>query len=59
MDGFYYSVPDKFFALLAVILTWFYNGERGPNKLAIKVAYYVYFPLMLLVLYLIKTYAIA
>ena len=59
VDGFYYSVPDKFFALLAVILTWFYNGERGPNKLAIKVAYYVYLPLMLLVLYLIKTYAIA
>ena len=59
VDGFYYTVPDKFFALLAVILTWFYNGERGPNKLAIKVAYYLYFPLMLLILYMIKTYALA
>ena len=59
VDDYYYSVPDKFFALLAVILTWTYNGERGPNKLAVKVAYYVYFPLMLLILWLIKTYALA
>ena len=58
IDDLYYSVPDKFFALLAVILTWFYNGERGPNKLAIKIIYYAYFPLMLLVLWLIKTYAL-
>ena len=59
VDDIYYSLPDKFFALLAVILTWFYNGERGPNKLAVKIAYYAYFPLMLLVLWLIKTYALA
>ena len=58
VDDIYYSLPDKFFALLAVILTWFYNGERGPNKLWIKVVYYLYFPLMLLVLWLIKTYAL-
>ena len=58
IDDLYYSVPDKFFALLAVILTWFYNGERGPNKLWIKVVYYLYFPLMLLILWLIKTYAL-
>lgn len=58
VDNYYYSLPDKFFALLAVILTWFYNGERGPNKLGIKIAFYAYLPLMLLIMWLIKTYAL-
>ena len=59
VDDLYYSVPDKTFALAAVILTWFYNGKRGPNTLAWKIVFYAFFPVMLLVIYLIKTYLIA
>ena len=57
VDGFYYSFPDKSFAMLGVMVTWLYNGKRGPNNLAVKIFYYAYFPLMLLVIWLIKTYA--
>ena len=57
VDGFYYSFPDKSFAMLGVIITWFYNGRRGPNTVPVKILYYAYFPVMLLVIYLIKTSA--
>ena len=57
VDGFYYSFPDKSFAMLGAVVTWFYNGKRGPNNLAVRIFYYAYFPLMLLVIWLIKTYA--
>lgn len=56
VDGLYYSFPDKSFAMLGAIFTWLYNGKRGPNNLAVKIIYYAYFPLMLLVIWLIKTY---
>ena len=54
INDFYYSIPDKAFCLLGVILTWFYNGKRGPNSLVLKTAYYMYYPVMLLVLCLVK-----
>ena len=54
IDDFYYSIPDKGFMVLGIILTWFYNGKRGPNNIVLKVLYYLYFPLMLLVIYFIK-----
>jgi hypothetical protein len=57
INDFYYSIPDKSFCLLAVILTWFYNGKRGPNSLVLKTAYYLYYPLMLAVLCIIKSAA--
>ena len=57
VDGFYYSFPDKSFAMLGAVVTWFYNGKRGPNNLAVRIFYYAYFPIMLLVIWLIKTYA--
>ena len=47
-----YSVPDKAFTLLAVIVTFFYSGKRGPNSIALKWVFYAFFPVMLLVLWL-------
>ena len=53
IDDLYYSIPDKSFALLAVILVWFYNGKRGPNSIAVKTAFYLFFPVMMLALWAI------
>ena len=55
INDLYYSIPDKGFIVIGVIFTWFYNGKRGPNNIVLKVLYYLYFPLMLLIVYFIKT----
>ena len=55
IDDVYYSVPDKIFVLLAIIVTFFYSGKRGPNSIALKWLYYAFFPLMLLIIYIIKS----
>lgn len=55
INDFYYSIPDKAFALLAVIVTWFYNGKRGPNSLILKWAFYASFPVLMLILWFIKS----
>ena len=39
----------QFFSLAAVILLYFYNGERGNHSL--KWAFYAYYPLHIAVLY--------
>ena len=53
-NDLYYSVPDKTFALLALIPIWFYNGKRGPNTLALKWIYYLFFPVLLGAMLLLK-----
>ena len=55
IDDVYYSVPDKIFVLVAIIVTFFYSGKRGPNSIALKWLYYAFFPLMLLIIYFIKS----
>lgn len=57
----YYGMPvkailkfqmwEQFLSLLALIPIKYYNGEKGKN---IKYAFYVFYPLHLLVIYLIK-----
>ena len=54
INDLYYSIPDKGFMVIGIIFTWFYNGKRGPNNLGLKIFYYLYFPLMLLIVYFIK-----
>lgn len=54
VDDLYYSIPDKGFMVLGIALTWLYNGRRGPNGLAVRIVYYSYFPVVFLLLYLIK-----
>ena len=53
-NDLYYSVPDKTFSMLALIPIWFYNGRRGPNTLLLKWIYYLFFPLLLGVMILLK-----
>ena len=51
INDLYYSIPDKSFAFLAVLIIWFYNGKRGPNSMTLKTAFYVFHPAVLFILY--------
>ena len=54
INGLQYTVPITVFAALALIVTWFYNEQRGPNKLWLKVLFYFVYPLTLLAFYALE-----
>ena len=47
VNGLQYTVPITVFAILGLLVTWFYNEKRGPNKLWIKIVFYFVYPLVL------------
>jgi len=48
------SFPLQGFALLALIPIWLYRGKRGNDSKALQYSYYIFYPLHLLILGLIK-----
>jgi hypothetical protein len=56
VNGLQYRVPITVFAFLALVVTWFYNEKRGPNKLWIKVSFYLVYPVLLLVFFFLEKY---
>lgn len=56
VNGITYSVPITIFTFFALILTWFYNENRGPNSMLMKITYYLTYPVLLLIFYMIKFY---
>ncbi len=44
-----YTVPITVFAIFALAVTWFYSKERGPNKLWLKIYFYIVYPLLLVI----------
>ncbi|MBR6352084.1 MAG: hypothetical protein IKR93_07170 [Firmicutes bacterium] len=49
-----FAVPAPVFAMAALILIWLYNGERGLNTLKSRYVFYCIYPVMLLLLWLLK-----
>jgi len=47
-----YTIPYRAISVPAFILTWFYQGKRGPNSLMLKIGMYLVYPLILLVAYI-------
>lgn len=48
INGLQYDLSVQLFAVLALILIWLYNGERGPNTLAVRYISYGFFPVSIL-----------
>lgn len=53
IGGYRYFMPAQAFSLLAMLIIWTYNGERGPNSLGLKRTFYVVYPLTCLIIALI------
>ena len=48
INGLQYDLSVQLFAVLALILIWLYNGERGPNTLTVRYISYGFFPVSIL-----------
>lgn len=51
--GLEVDIGKHIFALLALPLIWMYNGELGRYNVVIKYAFYIFYPLQLMILHLI------
>lgn len=52
--GLAYDFPIQGFALLALPLIWLYNGEKGRGGKGLRLFWYIFYPLHMLVLYFIQ-----
>lgn len=50
------SPATQQFALLALLILYFYNGELGPNNKVQKILFYVAYPLHLAIYFIIKIF---
>lgn len=48
-----FDFPIQAFALLSLIFIWLYNGKRGISTKAAQYTFYIFYPLHMLILYLI------
>lgn len=51
--GYTYYFPQQGFALLSLIFIWLYNGKQGYHAKWFKIFCYAFFPLHMLILYLL------
>ncbi len=51
--GFEVDIGKHIFSLLALPLIWMYNGKLGRYNVVIKYAFYIFYPLQLIILHLI------
>lgn len=51
--GMRFEIAKQTLALLALVPIWMYGGERGPQHRWVRLGYYAFYPLHLLLLYVI------
>ena len=51
------EIPQQSFAVLALILIWLYNGEKGNRSKALQLGFYLFYPVHMIVLYGIRYFA--
>lgn len=51
--GFEYFLPMQSFCILSLIPIWLYSGERGKKNKMLQYGFYAFYPVHMLVLYLI------
>ena len=52
--GLAFDFPIQGFALLALLLIWLYNGEKGRGGKGLRLFWYIFYPLHMLALYFIQ-----
>ena len=55
--GHTFELQTQGFAVFALIPIWLYNGRKGVSSKALQYGFYAFYPVHLLVLYLLFTYA--
>ena len=51
------EIPSQGFAVFALIPIWLYNGKKGKSSKALQYGFYAFYPVHMLILYLIKYFA--
>jgi len=54
--SFVWDFPTQGFAVLSLIPIWLYNGEKGQGGKVLKYGAYLFYPIHMLLLYLLRTY---
>jgi hypothetical protein len=55
INGLQYDLSVQFFAVLALIFIWLYNGERGKNTLPVRYISYGFFPVAMLLFWYLSS----
>ena len=51
------EIPSQGFAVLSLIPIWFYGGKKGRSSKVMQYGFYAFYPVHMLILYLIKYFA--
>ncbi len=51
------EIPSQGFAVFALIPIWLYNGKKGKSSKILQYGFYAFYPVHMLILYLIKHFA--
>lgn len=52
-----FEIPSQGFAVFAIIPIWFYGGKKGKSSKVMQYGFYAFYPLHMVILYLIKHFA--
>lgn len=52
--GTHIEIPSQGFAVFALIPIWLYNGKKGKSSKVLQYGFYAFYPVHMLILYLIK-----
>ena len=55
--GNYVEIPTQAFAVFALIPIWLYGGRKGMSNKVLQYGFYAFYPVHMIVLYLIKYFA--
>ena len=51
------EIPSQGFVVFALIPIWLYNGKKGKSRKVLQYGFYAFYPVHMLILYLIKLFA--
>ena len=55
--GKIFEIPSQGFAVFALIPIWLYSGKKGHSSRIMQYGFYAFYPVHMLILYLIKYFA--